>query len=151
MRGENARLRERMQEMNRKFELLLISDHKQAPQPSVMQLPAPPQEEDPEPIVEDQPEHSHPTACNTTNDEKQDGTLSVELEPGVKRRAPLTKRRTSRSVEERITWLEEAHKQHVESTNKRLSALEATVADLVVRVSNIEKILSQIQETLQKL
>lgn len=151
MHGENARLRERMQEMNRKFELLLISDHKQAPQPSVMQLPAPPQEEDPEPIVEDQPERSHPTACNTTNDEKQDGTLSVELEPGVKRRALLTKRRTSRSVEERIAWLEEAHKQHVKSTNKRLSALEATVADLVVRVSNTEKILSQIQETLQKL
>lgn len=145
MRGENSRLRERMaeqdsliQELNRKVEMLLIGEHRQMPQPQAFQTLPPPRTALPEPIVEALPKHSPTPTYTTTEDSSPEEIIEDMSEPRAKRRALKAKKRALRRINERSTWQDEDSDKQAESINKRLSTIEATMADMVVKFTNLE-------------
>lgn len=134
LRNENERLKKRiaeqvmrMLEMNRKLDLLLANQRQeQAQAQAQVQAQA----------MEVQTEAPAEEAA-------REETTTEGPEPRAKRRAIET-----RAIDRRIQWLEERFDKFEESTNRRLAALEATTADIVVRLTKLEQMFHAIQETL---
>lgn len=134
LRNKNERLKKRiaeqdmrMLEMNRKLDLLLANQRQeQAQAQAQVQAQA----------MEVQTEAPAKEAA------KEEATTEGP-EPRAKRRAIET-----RAIDRRIQRLEERFDKFEESTNRRLAALEATTADIVVHLTKLEQMFQAIQETL---
>lgn len=139
LRNENERLKKRiaeqdmrMLEMNRKLDLLLANQRQEQAQ------------------AQEQAQ-SQAQAMEVQTEAPAEEAAKVEAttegpEPRAKRRAIET-----RAIDRRIQRLEERFDKFEESTNRRLAALEATTADIVVRLTKLEQMFQAVQETLVQL
>ncbi|XP_077550809.1 uncharacterized protein LOC144164165 [Haemaphysalis longicornis] len=176
LRNENARLKAQLaqqerhlQEVSRKLDMLLAG---QQPQHQQQQIPdlsprtahrqaqrqarAQEQEQDQEQMQTQEPEQAHaaeprvaePIEEETTTTTQNGNTTEEDFGPRAKRRATVTN-----AIERRHQQLEERMDRFgmdQEAINRRLAALEATTADMNIRMTNMERILAQIQQLLTR-
>lgn len=165
LRNENARLKaqlaeqdRRLQEVSKKLDMLLANQYQDPARTPLSargqaQKQARAQEQDLEQMQTQEPTHTHatgPQAVELPGEATQDANTAEEPEPKAKRRATVTSaiKRRHQQVEERMDKFEEKAQKGRESTNTRLAAVEAATADITIRMTNIERILTQIQQAM---